>query len=153
LRRYETIFIVPPDVAEDEVNGLLEKYEGIITTLKGTLIKRENWGKRKLAYEIKKQTKGIYILLDFAGKSAIVDELQRNMRLDDKVLKYMTVMKDESVAPQELAREIAAAHPEKKDESSSGAKAAATAAEPSIQKASASATPAAPETVAEGGNK
>ena len=116
MRRYETIFIVPADLAEDESNGLVERYEAIIANLKGTLVKRENWGKRKLAYEIKKQTKGFYVLLDFAAKSEVVDELERNLRLDDKILKYMTVKKEDSVNLQEIEKEIALAKPEKKEE-------------------------------------
>lgn len=116
MRRYETIFIVPADLADDEFNGLVERYEAIIANLKGTLIKRENWGKRKLAYEIRKQTKGFYVLLDFAAKSEVVDELERNLRLDDKVLKYMTVKREDSVSLQEIEKEIALAKPEKKEE-------------------------------------
>ena len=116
MRRYETIFIVPADLAEDEFNGLVERYEAIIANLKGTLIKRENWGKRKLAYEIKKHTRGFYVLLDFTAKSEVVDELERNLRLDDKVLKYMTVKKEDSVNLQEIEKEIALSKPEKKEE-------------------------------------
>jgi small subunit ribosomal protein S6 len=119
LRRYETIFIVPADTAEDELNGLVEKCETIITTLKGTFVKRESWGKRKLAYEIRKHTRGFYTLLDFVATSDVVDELERNLRLDDKVLKYLTVKKDDAVDLQALEREMTAAQPEKKEEAPS----------------------------------
>ena len=115
MRRYETIFIVPADLAEDELNGLVERYEAIITDLKGTFIMRESWGKRKLAYEIKKQTRGFYTLLDFAATSAAVDELERKLRLDDKVLKYMTVKKEEKIDLQKIRQEMTASQPEKKE--------------------------------------
>jgi small subunit ribosomal protein S6 len=97
LKRYETIFIVQIDLPTDELNSLIERYRAIVTALKGTIIKVEKWGKRKLAYEIKKQSNGTYVMIDFAGKSAIIDELERNFKIDDKILKFMTIMKDGNV--------------------------------------------------------
>jgi len=97
LKRYETLFIVQIDLPTDEINSIIERYRAIVTALKGTIIKVEKWGKRKLAYEIKKQSSGNYILIDFAGKSAIIDELERNFKIDDKILKFMTIMKDGNV--------------------------------------------------------
>ena len=97
MKRYETIFIVQIDLPTDELNSLIERYRAIVTALKGTIIKVEKWGKRKLAYEIKKQSNGYYVMIDFAGKSAIIDELERNFKIDDKILKFMTIMKDSNV--------------------------------------------------------
>ncbi len=97
MKRYETLFIVQIDLPTDELNSLVERYRAIVTALKGTIIKVEKWGKRKLAYEIKKQSNGYYVLIDFAGKSTINDELERNFKIDDKVLKFMTIMKDDNV--------------------------------------------------------
>ncbi len=97
MKRYETIFIVQIDLPTDELNSLIERYRAIVTALKGTIIKVEKWGKRKLAYEIKKQSNGYYVMIDFAGKSAIIDELERNFKIDDKILKFMTIMKDGNV--------------------------------------------------------
>ena len=97
MKRYETLFIVQIDLPIDELNSIIERYKTIVTALKGTIIKVEKWGKRKLAYEIKKQSNGNYVLIDFAGKSAIIDELERNFKIDDKILKFMTIMKDGNV--------------------------------------------------------
>ncbi|MGA3208234.1 MAG: 30S ribosomal protein S6 [Syntrophales bacterium] len=97
MKRYETLFIVQIDLPIDEINSIIERYRAIVTALKGTIIKVEKWGKRKLAYEIKKQSNGNYVLIDFAGKSAIIDELERNFKIDDKILKFMTIMKDGNV--------------------------------------------------------
>ncbi len=72
MRRYETTFIVYPDLSEDEITGLIERYQGIVQTRRGTVIKVEKWGKRKLAYDIKKQSRGFYVLIDFAGTSDVV---------------------------------------------------------------------------------
>jgi small subunit ribosomal protein S6 len=113
LRRYETILIADVNLSSDELNGLIERYKTIITDLKGIIAKIEEWGKRKLAYEIKKQSRGSYILIDFAGKSEIVTELERNLKIDDKILKFLTIKKSDSVDIQDIEKEINAA---KKDE-------------------------------------
>ncbi len=105
MKRYETLFIVQVDLPEDELNGTIERYKTIVAVLKGTIIKIEKWGKRKLAYEIKKQTNGYYVLIDYAGKSAIVEELERNFKIDDKILKFMTIMKDARVDLTKIEKE------------------------------------------------
>jgi small subunit ribosomal protein S6 len=115
LRRYETILIAHVDLSEDELSNLISRYGGIVTGQKGILVKVERWGKRRLAYMIKKQMRGFYILIDYAGLSAVVNELERNLKIDDKILKYMTVMKAETVDIPALEKEIAeAAVPEEK---------------------------------------
>ncbi|MCE5280627.1 MAG: 30S ribosomal protein S6 [Deltaproteobacteria bacterium] len=109
MRRYETILIAHVDLSEDELGALITRYGGIVTSLKGILVKVERWGKRRLAYLIKKQARGFYILIDYAGGSAVVNELERNLKIDDKVLKYMTILKEEAVDPAALEKEIAEA--------------------------------------------
>lgn len=111
MRRYETVIIVPADLPDDEVIGLSDRYKGIITNHKGLVMKIEKWGKRKLAYEIKKHNRGFYMLIDFAGQSAVVAELERNLKIDDKILKFMTVKKDDQVILEDLQKELAAALP------------------------------------------
>ena len=106
MKRYETLFIVQIDLPADEINSIIDRYKAIVTALKGTMIKAEKWGKRKLAYEIRKQSNGFYVLLDFAGKSAIIDELERNLKIDDKVLKFMTIMKNRNVDLAATEKEI-----------------------------------------------
>ena len=106
MKRYETLFIVQIDLPADEINSIIDRYKAIVTALKGTIIKAEKWGKRKLAYEIRKQSNGFYVLLDFAGKSAIIDELERNLKIDDKVLKFMTIMKNRNVDLAAIEKEI-----------------------------------------------
>jgi small subunit ribosomal protein S6 len=108
LRRYETVFIAVADLPDEEVNGLIERSVSIVNGLKGLVVKIDRWGKKRLAYEIKKQTRGYYILIDYAGNSAIVNELERNFKIDDKVLKYMTIIKSEHADIQALEKEIAA---------------------------------------------
>lgn len=118
MRRYETILIAHVDLSEDELGSLIDRYGGIVTGQKGILVKVERWGKRRLAYLIKKQARGIYILIDYAGTSAVVNELERNLKIDDKILKFMTVLKADTVDPAALEQEIAgttAAKEEKKE--------------------------------------
>jgi len=95
MRKYETIFIAHPDLVEEEVKGLVEKMKGIIESLNGQLIKVEEWGRRKLAYKLKKLTKGYYVLIRFLGDGQILAEIERNLRLSDGVLKYQSVRLDE----------------------------------------------------------
>jgi small subunit ribosomal protein S6 len=94
MRKYETIFIAHPDLGEDEVKGLIEKMRGIIESLNGQLIKVEDWGRRKLAYKVKKVTKGYYVLVRFLGNGEVLAEIERNLRLWDGVLKYQSVRLD-----------------------------------------------------------
>lgn len=105
MKRYETLFIVQVDLPDDELNTLIERYGAIITAYKGTIVKIEKWGKRRLAYEIKKQSNGYYVMIDYAGKSAIIDELERNCKIDDKILKFMTIMKDDNVDLAKIEKE------------------------------------------------
>jgi len=116
LRKYETILIANADLRDDEQATLISRYSGIITGQKGILIKGDCWGKRKLAYPIKKQTRGIYILFEYAGKGAAVDELERNLKIDDKILKFMTILKEDGVDPVQLEKELAELKQKKEDE-------------------------------------
>jgi small subunit ribosomal protein S6 len=107
MRKYETIFIVNPDLSEDDRKDLIEKVKGIIDSHQGETLKVDEWGTRKLAYEVKKMSKGHYVLLHYVGGSPVIKELERNLRLMDGVLKYQTVRldaKDEKAA-QMLAQE------------------------------------------------
>lgn len=111
MRRYETVIIVPADLPDDEIIGLMDRYKGIIANQKGLVMKIEKWGKRKLAYEIKKHNRGFYMLIDFAGQTAVVAELERNLKIDDNILKFMTVKKDDQVILEDLQKELATALP------------------------------------------
>ena len=98
MRPYETIFILDPDLEEAQAQSAIEKAKGIITQNKGEILKVEDWGKRKLAYQVKKKTKGQYILIHFMGSPTLVSELERNFRVMDAVIKFQSVRLDESQA-------------------------------------------------------
>ena len=95
MRKYETIFILDPDLEEEQTQFTLEKVKGIITQTNGEILKVEDWGKRKLAYEVKKKPKGHYILIHFSGTPALLSELERNFRVMDAVIKFQSVRLDE----------------------------------------------------------
>jgi small subunit ribosomal protein S6 len=105
MRRYDLIFIVHPDLNEEEVTAVTDRYLQIITTQKGTVIKTEDWGKRRLAYDINKNSKGTYILVDFYGPGSMIMETERNLKIDDKILKFLTVKTKDPFNPASLEEE------------------------------------------------
>ena len=90
-RMYETIFIVQPDLGDEELKGLSAKVQEIITSMKGDFKRLEDWGVRKLAYPINKFVRGRYYYLRFDGDAPLIAELERRLRLDDKVVRYQSV--------------------------------------------------------------
>ena len=107
MKRYETLFIVQSELSSEDITAIVDRYSKIITDMKGTILKVERWGKRKLAYLIRKQSRGFYILIDFAGKREIVAELERILKFDDKVLKYMSVKLADGITAEEIEKELA----------------------------------------------
>ncbi|MBA3442613.1 MAG: 30S ribosomal protein S6 [Pyrinomonadaceae bacterium] len=94
-RVYEIIFIVDVKVPEDEVNTLSVNLQQIITDQGGRLTKVENMGRRTLAYPIGRQTEGTYVLYEMEGTGREIAELERRMRVNDQVVRYMTIRVDE----------------------------------------------------------
>ena len=95
-RSYEVVFIVDPDAADDEVMRLSENFQKIITDQGGRIVKTEMMGRRQLAYEINHKREGSYILLEVEGSGAEIAELERRMRVNDRVLRYMTIRVDDA---------------------------------------------------------
>lgn len=108
MNRYETIFVINPDLGEDEVQTVVGKFTGIISAQKGVPLKVEDWGRRRLAYKIDKFSQGYYILADFAGTPAGVAELERNLKIDDRIIRFLSVKTGENVNVEALQLEIAA---------------------------------------------
>jgi len=105
MRHYETLFIVNPDSSEEELKGVATKIKGVVSGMNGIVTSYDEQGKKKLAYSVKKQNKGYYVLMDYVGSADIVSELERNMRLDDRVLKYLTVKLADQVDPESIEPE------------------------------------------------
>ena len=107
MKRYETLFIVQSELSSEDITAIIDRYSKIVTDMKGTILKVERWGKRKLAYLIRKQSRGFYILIDFAGKREIVAEMERILKFDDKVLKYMSVKLADGITAEGIEKELA----------------------------------------------
>jgi small subunit ribosomal protein S6 len=99
-REYETIFIVHPESSSDIIDQIAGKVTDVIGRLDGKLLRAENWGKRRLAYSVKKQSQGLYMYLRYLGYSDLVHEIERNFRMLEPVIKYLTVKIDEDVNPE-----------------------------------------------------
>jgi small subunit ribosomal protein S6 len=97
MRIYEELFIVKPDAVAEEVDAYIGQVKDLITGAGGTIEKEEKWGTRKLAYRVQKFAEGIYILLQFAAKPETIHEIERRMRVQDMVIKFITVRIDEKM--------------------------------------------------------
>jgi small subunit ribosomal protein S6 len=96
MKKYETIFIMDPDLDDEQTQAAMEKIKGIITQVEGAeLSKIEDWGLRRLSYDIRKKSRGRYILIHFSGTPALLSELHRNFRVMDAVMKFQSVRLDE----------------------------------------------------------
>ncbi|NLC71860.1 MAG: 30S ribosomal protein S6 [Desulfuromonadaceae bacterium] len=91
MRTYETIFIVHPENTGDAFQQLLDRYREILTQQNAIVHKFEDWGVRRLAYPLAKQTKGAYVLAVFDCLPAALNEFERRLRLDEMILKYQSV--------------------------------------------------------------
>ena len=108
MRRYETIIITDPDLSAEQREPIVKRVQDVINQENGYLALTDDWGARKLAYEIKKKARGYYTRFDFCGTAASVDEMERFFRIDDRVLKYMTVLLDKAADIEKIKEEIAA---------------------------------------------
>ncbi len=106
MRSYECAVIVHPAVAEDGLRASTTKYVDIIAKGGGEITKVETWGKRRLSYEIMKQPEGHYFFYRFRGGTSVVDELGRQMRIDENILRHM-IVRDELAVGDEPALEPA----------------------------------------------
>jgi small subunit ribosomal protein S6 len=106
MRVYEELFIVKPDLPEEEVDGFVEQIQHVITDGKGTVDKTDKWGVRKLAYRVQKYNEGIYVLIQFTSAPDLVKEVERRMRVADQVIKFITVRIDEKLKKIEKRKKV-----------------------------------------------
>lgn len=108
MRRYESVWVVNGDLPDEEVKSAIDKFSKIISSQGGTLVGLDEWGRRKLSYKIHGTIRGYYVLADFAGTSETVKELERNYRIDDRIIRFLTTKKSDKVNLEALQAEIAA---------------------------------------------
>lgn len=94
---YETVVIIRPDLDDPTTYGLVEKFEQVITGNGGHLLIRDDWGKRKLQYPIAKHLKGHYVVISHIAPPSLVTELERRIRNEDSVIRFLTVQQAEAV--------------------------------------------------------
>src|SRR5215813_6742287 len=96
-REYETIYILRPNTPNEGVAEVNTRIKGVIEGMGGKIIKVDNWGKRRLAYEVAKERKGIYLYWLYLAQPGVVEETERNLRMLDNVIRYLTTKVDENV--------------------------------------------------------
>jgi small subunit ribosomal protein S6 len=140
LRRYETIFILRPDLGESIQKESIRRFENIVRASGGDVIETDEWGFRELAYHVKGEHRGFYVRLDYGGNGTTMSEIERNLKLSDAVLRYLSVLVDRDVEPATVRAEL-----EAQRRRSAEARAAAEAARAAAEAARAAPARAEPE--------
>ncbi len=110
LAGYETTFVTRSELSDDALKALQDKLTGIIGQYKGEVVLTEDWGKRKLAYTIQKESRGHYTYVAYTGEGDIVHEIERNLRLHDHVLRFLTVNLEREFDPEDFRKKRAEYH-------------------------------------------
>ena len=105
-REYETIYILRPNTSNEGVAEVNTRIKGVIESMGGKVLKVDNWGKRRLAYEVAKERKGIYLYWLYLANSGVVEEAERNLRMLDNVIRYLSVKVDENIVVDARPSEI-----------------------------------------------
>jgi small subunit ribosomal protein S6 len=103
-RQYELVYILPPDTTDQQVAELHEQVEAVVARLNGTIVKMENWGRKRLAYEIAHHKEGVYVLDVINGSGELMKELDRRLRVMDQVIRHMVVRVDQEYKVVERTR-------------------------------------------------
>jgi small subunit ribosomal protein S6 len=106
VRTYEALFIVRPDLGDEEIQAVADKYQAMVTDQGGVIVRSEIWGKRKLAYEVKHFTEGVYVLLRFEAESDFVAKLEGQFRLSEQVIRFLVTYFDENTLKLEAEQQI-----------------------------------------------
>lgn len=107
LRKYEVFFIVDPDLNDEETKNIETKLTDVVAREGGQVFTYTSWGKRKLAYPVKKRDRGHYFLMEVAVGPDVPAELERNMRIDERILKFITVkLDDKHDSEEEIAEAV-----------------------------------------------
>jgi len=105
MNRYETVFIIDPDISEPDQQAIVDRIRSLISQHAGKLLVFDDWGVRKFAYEILKKKQGHYIRIEYAGDGDLVYAIERFFRIDFRLLKFMTIVLEKNVDPDSLPAE------------------------------------------------
>jgi small subunit ribosomal protein S6 len=125
MRKYEIIFVVRPDVPEEELDKLVTQMEGVVTGMGGRVEKTEKMGRRRLAYRISGHREGFYVLFFVEGSGDTVKEFERRLKVTDSVIKFLTVRVDEELKRAEKFKALRAKQEARRPRSKPAATAAA----------------------------
>ncbi len=106
MRQYETAFLISPDQPEEDTEKIILQMADIVTKKKGTMVKQDIWGKRKLAYPIQKFEEAIYVFFLYEGKPDIPMELERRFKQTETILRFLTVRKETKKLVRKKKREV-----------------------------------------------
>jgi small subunit ribosomal protein S6 len=102
MRHYETTYILRPNLGEDQFTEIIDRTNAIIANDDGAIICLDRWGMRRLAYEIGKEVQGYYVYMNYAAPASAVDEIERIFRIDDRVLRYLTIKLGDSMTAESI---------------------------------------------------
>lgn len=102
MRHYETIYIIAPNITDETYQEVLQKFRNQVEKQKGIMIKTQEWGKSRLAYNIKKFETGSYVLMDYCADPGMTADIEREFKHDDRILKYQTVKLEDQADPEAL---------------------------------------------------
>lgn len=97
MRKYETVFILDPALDSSTTDQEIKKVEDLIVNHEGKVLKVDRWGMKRLAYPIEKKQQGYYTLILFKGEGDLINELERNYRLNESCLRYLTVISEDQI--------------------------------------------------------
>jgi small subunit ribosomal protein S6 len=106
VRTYEVVFVAAPTLTAEELDGFITHVQGVVEGKNGKIVKVDNWGKRSLAYKIKKFRDAYYVVLTVEGDGAVIAELERRFRVTDYIMRFLTVRIDEDLKRSEKLRAI-----------------------------------------------
>ncbi|MEW6264198.1 MAG: 30S ribosomal protein S6 [Thermodesulfobacteriota bacterium] len=106
IRRYETLLLLSPDLAPEELEQIKQKQTDIIARMQGRIIRGEDWGRRRLAYPVSRQMYGLYLLYDYMGSPELLAEFERNLYIEERVYKYLTLVLDKNFSEEKCEKEL-----------------------------------------------
>jgi len=104
MRYYETVYIINPNLGDDDYRDVVTKFNNLVEKNKGVVTKVDEWGEKTLAYDVKKFDRGYYVLLQYCGGPDITGVLKRDLGLDDRIIKYQTIKLSDDVDPASLKK-------------------------------------------------
>ena len=106
MEPYETIFILQPELTEEDAESVAKGFEEILASEKVSLVKSERWGKKRLAYRVRKHWEGYYIYFEHNSPPAVLTEFERRLRIHEHVIKWMSVRKDPRAAAEDERKAV-----------------------------------------------